>query len=242
MHLNNLAILAADTCRTRIYLQALASSNMLPKHGLFLANTSDLTSKKPNKPPESFDENGLRYDLSIPVNELFNQLQIPYHTIDSGNPNDPVSSRIVKEIDEELIIYSGPGGCILRNEILTCGKNFIHVHSGILPEYRGSTTIYYSILKDGTCGATAFIMDEKIDHGPIIKRRGFPIPTDRKNLDYFYDSYIRSQLLLDVLNEFKTNGFPRKLEENNNQKGETYYKIHPILKSLAIYGKVLGSE
>ena len=43
---------------------------------------------------------------------------------------------------------------ILR-KILSLEKYYLHIHGGPLPQYRGSTTKYYSLLKSNTVGASA---------------------------------------------------------------------------------------
>ena len=57
--------------------------------------------------------------------------------------------RKLKEAGPEIIIYSGYGGVILKEKVLSQGKKFLHVHGGFLPQYKGSTTNYYSILNEG---------------------------------------------------------------------------------------------
>lgn len=46
----------------------------------------------------------------------------------------------------------------------------IGVHPSLLPKYRGATPIQTAILNgDKETGATLYMMDEKLDHGPILK-------------------------------------------------------------------------
>ena len=64
-------------------------------------------------------------------------------------------------------------GKILRPEFLnSLPAKFIGVHPSLLPKYRGATPIQSAILNDEKkTGATLFLIDEKVDHGPIIARR-----------------------------------------------------------------------
>ena len=79
-------------------------------------------------------------------------------------------------------------------------------------------------------------MDEKIDNGPIIIQRKFPLPLIRRNIDLFYDSYIRAELLAEVLPTLDKPEM-KILPQGENTKSQTYHVIHPILKSIAIYEK-----
>ena len=110
------------------------------------------------------------------------------------------------------------------------GKRFLHVHGGYLPDYKGSTTNYYSLLDGNNMGATSIFLSEEIDSGPILVKKQFPAPDDRKDIDHFYDSILRAKVLVDTLKEYSMNG-KFIFGENTNGKGETYYIIHPVLKT-----------
>ena len=71
----------------------------------------------------------------------------------------------------DFCIFSGGG--ILKKEILELSTKFVHFHPGIVPNYRGSTCFYYSILNDDECGVTAFIMEEGLDVGDVICKKNF---------------------------------------------------------------------
>jgi methionyl-tRNA formyltransferase len=139
----------------------------------------------------------------------------------------------VGDLDHEVLVYSGPGGFILDGDLLSAGPRFLHIHAGKLPEYRGSTTIYYSLLADGECGATAFIMNKNIDEGPILAQKTYPPPEDPNTLDLYYDPWIRARLLVDVLTQYENAG---GISEHPQQsgKGQNYYIIHPVLKHLSV--------
>jgi len=59
-------------------------------------------------------------------------------------------------------------GAILKKEILNI-KPIIGVHPSLLPRLRGPSPIQSAILNDEKeTGATLFLIDEKVDHGPIL--------------------------------------------------------------------------
>ncbi len=59
---------------------------------------------------------------------------------------------------------------ILRQEVLVAPRlGTIGVHPSLLPKYRGASPIQSAILADETTtGVTLFMLDERVDHGPII--------------------------------------------------------------------------
>jgi methionyl-tRNA formyltransferase len=113
----------------------------------------------------------------------------------------------------------------------------LHVHGGYLPDYKGSTTNYYSIILDNECGASSIFMNREIDSGPIIIRRKFPPPDDRSQLDYVYDPIIRAKVLLETIRAYLKWGAEWKYDQQNNEGGETYFVMHPLLRHIAILGQ-----
>ena len=47
---------------------------------------------------------------------------------------------------------------LLKEKILDTGKKFLHIHGGYLPDYKGSTTNYYSLINENTIGASAIFL------------------------------------------------------------------------------------
>lgn len=68
------------------------------------------------------------------------------------------------------LIITAAFGQILPKEILKIPKyGCLNVHPSLLPKYRGPSPIHSIILNgDKESGVTIMLMDEKIDHGPII--------------------------------------------------------------------------
>ena len=68
-------------------------------------------------------------------------------------------------------------GKIIPKKYLNIPKfGFINIHPSLLPKYRGPAPIQTSILNgDQETGVTIMIVDEEIDHGPILAKREFSI-------------------------------------------------------------------
>ena len=241
MILSDIGMLIVSSPRAKAYLQTLVKNNLYPSYILLLEDksqsllpgqlTNDVVGKKPKK-----------IDRDQECNTFFNKNEPLIKTIEKHNlkheicHNTDVNSKEVinriKKQPQKYIIYSGYGGAILKKEILNCGKKFIHIHSGHVPFYKGSTTIYYGILNEDKCSVSSIFLDEKIDQGSIIKIKEYPKPKDGRSIDYDYDPYIRSDLLVEAIKDYiKKDSFPVQKQGKN---GETYFIIHPVLKHIAI--------
>jgi len=82
----------------------------------------------------------------------------------------------IENCKPDLIIVAAYGQ-ILPKEILEIPKNgCFNIHPSLLPKYRGSTPIQATILNgDKKTGVTIILMDEKMDHGPIVNQRALEI-------------------------------------------------------------------
>lgn len=238
MILADVGILAVESNRTRLYLQQMVKHQLLPAMVLLMEDPSKKTAESAalleriqHRQKIQYDTAG-EFDMSLSVRNYLEINDIPYQVLPWLDPNNAEVVRAVADCSTTILIYSGPGGAILRRDILSTGKKFLHVHPGYLPGFGGSTTIYYSLIKEDRCGATAFFLTDKIDAGPVIRREFYPSPSDRTTIDLWYDPFIRSDLLVKVLQDYVKNG---KMESQPQpEAGETYFIIHPVLKHIAI--------
>lgn len=86
------------------------------------------------------------------------------------------SADDIRNTNPDLIIVAAYGQ-ILPKEILEIPKNgCFNIHPSLLPKYRGSTPLQAAILNgDKKTGVTIILMDEKMDHGPIVNQRALEI-------------------------------------------------------------------
>ena len=69
----------------------------------------------------------------------------------------------------DLFIVAAYGKIIPKAMLDIPKYGTLNVHPSLLPRWRGPSPIQYSILNDDTeTGVTIMLMDEKIDHGPIV--------------------------------------------------------------------------
>lgn len=233
MVLNDFALLASDTARSKAYLQAMIQRNKLPAICIVYSDDLQKITEEAGQYKGQLEEK--YFDIEKPIICSLEESDIPYIFVANKDINSRQMEDVLKSISQKYLIYSGYGGYILKPHLFRMEKKFLHVHAGILPQYRGSTTVYYSYLQEGVFGATAIFLSEGIDEGEVIIGDTFEIPKEPVNMDYIYEPYIRSQVLLKVLDKYLMEG-----ELMSKQQGwegaETYFIIHPVLKHIALLG------
>jgi phosphoribosylglycinamide formyltransferase 1 len=89
--------------------------------------------------------------------------------ISRGAINDPVVVEEIKNLDADLLVCYGSS--LIRSQLLSVFKNqFLNVHLGLSPYYRGSGTNVWPLInrEPEMVGATFMHMGEGIDTGEII--------------------------------------------------------------------------
>lgn len=231
-------LILSDTSRSRAYIQNLFISKNKPSYCLVM-ETENTKGKPINddwliKLPASFEYENESWGFNPheSVETTLNKFSFPYEKVIVKDINDKSVLNKIKNIEIKYLIYSGSGGVILKNPLFCIGKTFIHSHGGFLPEYRGSTCNYYSIINENTIAASVIIMNEKIDDGPIILKKKVKVNFDKKLIDYYYDPLFRAIVITKAINIADLH--EKNLIENNFTKESMYYVIHPVLKHIAI--------
>lgn len=232
MILNDFALLLSDTARSKAYLQAMIQEDKKP--AICIVYSDDIAKMK--RDSEEYKDKGRAvnyFDIDEPILYSLHESDIDYILLKDKNINSPQMEDILREVKQKYIIYSGYGGYILKPHLFRLDKKFIHVHAGILPQYRGSTTIYYSFLQERILGATAIFLNEGIDEGKIITQETFAIPGEPIDIDYIYEPFMRSRVLMKVINQYLLYGYLTAYPQDKKEE-ETYFIIHPVLKHLAM--------
>ncbi len=246
MVLNDVAMIAADTSRSRVYLQSLIRNDLMPNFVFLLANEDDILlpgqvngNEVKNKDSvlhiNHDSRTEVKNNLSEPVKETLEKTSIEFEQLRTKNIHDKDVIKRIQSRSESVFIYSGYGGVILRKSLFLTKKRFLHVHGGYLPNYKGSTTNYYSLINENIIGASSIFLNEDIDSGPLLMRKKFKPPKDRKQIDHVYDSEARAKVLIETLKTYVQSGLFQTTE--NLEAGETYFIIHPVLKHIAILAR-----
>lgn len=247
--LPDLGMLLIENNRSRAYLQRMAHHGLIPSFVILLENQSKVPLPGQNlsdlsngiRPlTKNSAENSFTFDPGRSVRDTIQDLGISFQALSTADVNAEEVLEAVGSRKESVWVYSGPGGAIVKKPLLALGKRFLHIHPGLVPEYRGSTTIYYSLLQEGRCGASAIFLSPAIDEGPLLRMKEYPGPLDRKEIDYIYDPSIRSDLLVEVLQRYLESGEFKTSEQSG--EGNPYYIMHPVLRHLCILGSNHNSD
>ncbi len=151
----------------------------------------------------------------------------------SNNINSHIITRNLESDKTKINVISTYAGEIVNNSSLL-KKKLIHCHPGDLPEFKGSTTIYYSmIIKKKIC-VTIFIMSRKIDEGKILYKKYFNSPKNLNDIENSFDNKIRASALIEYLKNQRIINV-----SNKRNKILPYYIAHPIIRQLVLKKKNL---
>ena len=91
----------------------------------------------------------------------------------------PEAMEAIKYSQPELFVVVAYGKIIPKNILEIPSKGPLNIHGSLLPEYRGASPIHAAI-RDGKSetGITIMLMDELMDHGPILTQRAIDIQPD----------------------------------------------------------------
>ncbi|MEM6594820.1 MAG: hypothetical protein AAF672_08505 [Pseudomonadota bacterium] len=228
-------LLACSSARSRAYLEALCHFNLAPGEVIVMGPETD-AARGPETQMRMW-EGIFMPSLQMSLSEICAARGIALRHLPDRDVNAALTRAAVADLDCDLVVYSGVGGQIVSDEVLRLGPPFLHMHSGYLPDYRGSTTFYYAMLNNDLPSVSSILLDPGIDTGPILKRQAYPMPAPGMNVDLLYDTAIRADLLcrtlssLDITRETK----PELVQSPEN--GTTYYEIHPVLKHIALLSR-----
>jgi methionyl-tRNA formyltransferase len=234
-------MLLTNNNRSKAYLQNLINNNFIPSKIIVLNNNNvtlvehtenDKLISKHTKQIfiRRLDDLDISFDEKEHVLKTIQNHNIKFVEINSSDINSKEVIDEVASIKDEYIVYSGPSSSILKKEILSKNKKFIHVHPGWLPKFRGSTTIYYSMLSKCKIGCSVIFLEEGIDKGPVLYRQEYEILEKGIDFDYLLDPLVRVKTLIEF---FKTEEI-KPMKQNDDQDETTFYIIHPVLKHLSI--------
>ena len=98
------------------------------------------------------------------------------HVYQPDRIRSPESIAQIRWANPELMVVVAYGQ-ILPPEVLEIPpRGVLNVHASLLPRHRGAAPINQAILAGDTeTGVTIMLMDEQLDHGPILARRTVPI-------------------------------------------------------------------
>lgn len=134
----------------------------------------------------------------------------------------------IKKIKPDLIIVAAYGQIIPKKILDLAEFGSINIHASLLPKYRGASPIHGVLLAgDEITGVTIMLMDEKMDHGPILAQKKIKI-----------ESSDTTQILHDKLAEFGAKLLVKILPDLLAEK----IKAVPQNHKLATYTKIINKD
>lgn len=154
---------------------------------------------------------------ATPIANLAEFLKIPVQKPETVK-NNPEFLDFLKTLDAQIFIVVSYGK-ILPVELLGIPRlKTLNVHFSLLPKYRGAAPIQYALLNgEKTTGTTIFILDEQVDHGPILIQKDFAIepgdtfPTLAEKL-----AKLSAELLINILPQYEA-GVITPQEQNHDE-------------------------
>ena len=146
---------------------------------------------------------------------------------------EDINSKKIENIISKIkgsFLYSGyPSGIIKNKKVLK--RLIYHCHPGDVPEFKGSTTIFYALALKKKVTVSCFKLTEKIDEGQIVFKKKFKLRPNIKDLESnLYDDEIRAKTFV----EFMLNKKKLKKFNTNNKKSAYYYIAHPVIRGIIL--------
>ena len=156
-----------------------------------------------------------------PIAHFAGEHQIPVSKPEKVR-NNPDFIDFLKTLNADIFVVVSYGK-ILPVELLNLPPlKTINVHFSLLPKYRGPAPIQYALLKgEQVTGTTIFILDELVDHGPILAKQELAIdPSDTFESLAPKLSEISAQLLIETLPQYEA-GEIIPQEQNHDEATKT---------------------
>lgn len=178
--------------RAAAYMQVLAERQCLPEHVVIMQ------SDRLQRAIEIIDDHPLAnqfFDLHFNIEQFCITHNLPYTNVACKDINSLEISSVLTNSSVKHWIFSGGG--ILKSPLFSLGKQFWHWHPGDLPEVKGSTCFYYSLLHNQQLIVSAFRMNDQIDAGEPQKRSSFRLNIHPDHLttafmDVVVDPWVRA--------------------------------------------------
>jgi len=139
--------------------------------------------------------------------------------------NNPAVLFQLQKIEFDLIVVVAYGQ-IIPSDILALAKlGNINVHPSLLPQYRGASPIQNAILNnETTTGITIMLMDEKMDHGPILAQKKFILDGTEtsESLHQKMSDKLSTDFLIETIQKFVDKKITAAIQNDDNA---TYCKL-----------------
>lgn len=122
----------------------------------------------------------------------------------------------IKAARADLLIVVAYGQIIPPSILELFPKEAINVHPSLLPKYRGASPIQSALLSGETeTGISIMLMDEKMDHGPILAQEKISLTGEETN-ESLHQQFagIGVNLLIETIKEYLSNEIKPKAQND----------------------------
>jgi folate-dependent phosphoribosylglycinamide formyltransferase PurN len=99
--------------------------------------------------------------------DICRTFDIEYRVVDH---NSSRCQQLLRSCDVDVAVISG-ARILGKPTICSVAKGIINLHPGLIPEVRGLDALQWAIYEGHPIGATAHVIDERVDAGRVIERR-----------------------------------------------------------------------
>ena len=108
--------------------------------------------------------------IASDINALsINNDDIPRYEVDNHNSEECID--LIKKLELDLLVNCGTPRKLKERVFNSVPIGTLNVHPGLLPKYRGSSAVEWSLFNGDEVGNTAHFMDDRYDGGNIIQKR-----------------------------------------------------------------------
>jgi len=134
-----------------------------------------------------------------PVKEFAQKHGIP--TLQPKDVKDSQTLETIKGIKPDLIIVAAYGKILPKEIVELPPYGSLNIHPSLLPKYRGPSPVQTAIInEEEKTGITIILMDDKIDHGPVLIQEAWMIKKNSTLKDLSAElAKIGAELLLKTL-------------------------------------------
>lgn len=145
---------------------------------------------------------GLRIKTSV-IKDLALRADIP--VLQPADVNDPYIMAHIREAGCGLGLIIAYGQKIGVDLIESFPQGIINLHASLLPKYRGAAPVNWTIINgERRTGLTVMQINERIDAGTILARRGLEIdPLERADELHDRLAGLGPELVLEVINQIR---------------------------------------
>lgn len=98
-------------------------------------------------------------------------------------PKNPEVLAKISAVKPDVGVLAAYGKIIPKALIEAFPKGIVNVHPSLLPRWRGATPIQAAMLAgDEKTGVTLTLLDEEVDHGPILAQQELRMPNDKTQM------------------------------------------------------------